>query len=60
MRKNGSLKIIKEAIDKGRPSPTDIAPGTVLRHFMYKSKAHVQFVMSSYAPDFTSITRHRR
>ncbi|KAL1982330.1 hypothetical protein VTN96DRAFT_1424 [Rasamsonia emersonii] len=60
MEKNGSIKIIKEAIDRGRPSPTDIVPGTVLRHFIYKSKAHVQFVMSSYDPDFSSITRHRR
>ncbi|KAF3400978.1 Vacuolar fusion protein mon1 [Talaromyces pinophilus] len=60
MRKSGSLKIMKEAIKKGRPSPTDIVPDTVLRHFLYKSKAHVQFVMSAYAPGFTSLTRHRR
>ncbi|PCG92928.1 Vacuolar fusion protein MON1 [Penicillium occitanis (nom. inval.)] len=60
MRKSGSLKIMKEAIKKGRPSPTDIVPDTVLRHFLYKSKAHVQFVMSAYAPEFTSLTRHRR
>ncbi|OKL55693.1 Vacuolar fusion protein mon1 [Talaromyces atroroseus] len=60
MQKSGSMKIMKEAIRKGRPSPTDIVPGTVLRHFIYKSKAHVQFAMSSYEPDFTSLTRHRR
>ncbi|KUL88769.1 hypothetical protein ZTR_03541 [Talaromyces verruculosus] len=60
MRKSGSLKIMKEAIKKGRPSPTELVPDTVLRHFLYKSKAHVQFVMSAYAPDFTSLTRHRR
>lgn len=60
MRKSGSLNIMKESIKKGRPSPTDIVPDTVLRHFLYKSKAHVQFVMSAYAPDFTSLTRHRR
>lgn len=51
---------MKEAIKKGRPSPTELVPDTVLRHFLYKSKAHVQFVMSAYAPDFTSLTRHRR
>jgi hypothetical protein len=54
------MKIIMEAIKGGRPSPTDIVPGTVLRHFIYKSRAHVQFVMSSYESEFTSLTRHRR
>ncbi|PLB55649.1 SAND protein [Aspergillus steynii IBT 23096] len=60
MEKNGSIKIIKEAIDKGRPTPTDIIPGTVLHHFLYKSRANVQFTMSSYHPEFTSATRRRR
>ncbi|KAH8704780.1 trafficking protein Mon1-domain-containing protein [Talaromyces proteolyticus] len=60
MQKNGSMKIIMEAIKRGRPNPTDIVPGTVLRHFIYKSRAHVQFVMSSYEPEFVSIARHRR
>lgn len=60
MRKSGSLKIIQESIKKGRPAPTDPVPDTVLRHFVYKSKDHVQFVMSSYAPDFITLSRHRR
>ncbi|KAL4921539.1 trafficking protein Mon1-domain-containing protein [Aspergillus aurantiobrunneus] len=60
MEKNGSIKIIKEAIDKGRPSTTDIVPGTVLHHFVYKSRANVQFTMSSYDPEFSSIPRRRR
>ncbi|KAL4932620.1 guanine nucleotide exchange factor MON1 [Aspergillus undulatus] len=58
--KNGSIKIIKEAINKGRPSTTDIVPGTVLHHFVYKSRANVQFTMSSYEPEFTAIPRRRR
>ncbi|KAI9376596.1 trafficking protein Mon1-domain-containing protein [Aspergillus egyptiacus] len=58
--KNGSMKIIKEAIDKGRPSTTDIVPGSVLHHFVYKSRANVQFTMSSYNPEFTSLPRRRR
>lgn len=60
MEKSGSLKIIRAAIDQGRPATTDIVPGTVLHHFLYKSRANVQFTMSSYSPDFTSASRRRR
>ncbi|KAL2861313.1 trafficking protein Mon1-domain-containing protein [Aspergillus pseudodeflectus] len=60
MEKNGSIKIIKDAIGKGRPTTTDIVPGTVLHHFVYKSRANVQFTMSSYAPEFSSVARRRR
>ncbi|KAJ5773268.1 Vacuolar fusion protein MON1 [Penicillium paradoxum] len=60
MEKNGSLKEIKSAIDNGRPATTDIVPGTVVHHFLYKSRANVQFTMSSYAPEFSSVTRRRR
>lgn len=60
MEKNGSIKIIKEAIDKGRPNTTDIVPGTVLHHFVYKSRANVQFTMSSYEPEFSLTSRRRR
>ncbi|KAJ6160965.1 hypothetical protein N7470_004361 [Penicillium chermesinum] len=60
MEKNGSLKVIKTAIEQGRPSTTDIVPGTVIHHFLYKSRANVQFTMSSFAPTFTSASRRRR
>ncbi|PYH91974.1 SAND protein [Aspergillus ellipticus CBS 707.79] len=60
MEKNGSLRIIKDAVDKGRPKTTDIIPGTVLHHFLYKSRANVQFTQSAYDPDFSSISRRRR
>lgn len=60
MEKNGSINVIRTAIEKGRPATTDIIPGTVLRHFLYKSRANVQFAMSSYDPDFSSTSRHRR
>lgn len=43
-----------------RPSPTDIVPGTALRHFLYKSKPHVQFFMPSFSPDFESLTQRRQ
>ena len=60
MEKNGSLKVIRAAIDQGRPSTTDIVPGAVLHHFLYKSRANVQFTMSSFAPTFSSVSRRRR
>lgn len=60
MEKNGSLRVIKAAVDNGRPVTTDIVPGTVLHHFLYKSRANVQFTMSSYAPEFSSISLRRR
>ncbi|KAJ5899454.1 hypothetical protein N7495_004198 [Penicillium taxi] len=60
LEKNGSLKVIRDAVDQGRPAPTDIVPGTVLRHFLYKSRGNVQFTMSSDALEFTSISRRRR
>ncbi|KFY75703.1 hypothetical protein V499_04329 [Pseudogymnoascus sp. VKM F-103] len=60
LHKNGSLDIIKNAVRAGRPSTTDIVPGTQLRHFLYKSRANVQFTTSSYAPHFNSLISHRR
>ncbi|KAJ5093849.1 hypothetical protein N7456_009710 [Penicillium angulare] len=60
MEKNGSLKVIKAAIDQGRPATTDIVPGSVLHHFLYKSRANVQFTMSSFTPTFSSVSRRRR
>ncbi|KAK5949128.1 Vacuolar fusion protein mon1 [Knufia fluminis] len=48
LRKNGSMKTIHKAVQHGRPSPTDIVPGTALRHFLYKSKGNVQFFMPAF------------
>ncbi len=57
---NGSMTIIKAAVRRGRPTATDIVPGTVLRHFLYKSRANVQFTMPSYEPHFTTLLARRR
>lgn len=58
--KNGSMSVIKAAVRRGRPTATDIVPGTVLRHFLYKSKGNVQFTMPSYEPHFTTMLARRR
>ena len=57
---NGSMAIIKSAVRRGRPTATDIVPGTVLRHFLYKSRANVQFTMPSYEPGFPTLLARRR
>jgi hypothetical protein len=60
LEKNGSMGIIKTAVRKGRPSTTDIVPGTQLRHFLYKSRANVQFTMPSFSPHFSSLLARRK
>ncbi|KAH6675702.1 vacuolar fusion protein-like protein mon1 [Halenospora varia] len=57
---NGSMDIIKTAVRQGRPSTTDIVPGTIIRHFLYKSRANVQFAMPSFSPHFSSLLARRR
>ncbi|KAL8780080.1 MAG: hypothetical protein Q9213_006639 [Squamulea squamosa] len=60
LEKNGSMAVIRTAIQKGRPAATDIVPGTVLHHFIYKSRANVQFVMPSYEPHITTLLARRK
>ncbi|KAH7364515.1 vacuolar fusion protein-like protein mon1 [Rhexocercosporidium sp. MPI-PUGE-AT-0058] len=60
LQKNGSMEIIKTAVRQGRPSTTDIVPGTPLRHFLYKSRANVQFTMPSLSPHFSSPLARRK
>jgi hypothetical protein len=60
LEKNGSIEVIKSAVRNGRPMTADLFPGTQLRHFLYKSRANVQFVMSSFSPHFNSLIARRR
>lgn len=50
LKKNGHFDIIKTAIKAGRPRVTSVAPGSQISHFLYKSRANVQFCMSSLEP----------
>ncbi|PSR92244.1 trafficking protein Mon1-domain-containing protein [Coniella lustricola] len=47
LKKNGHLDIIKAAVKAGRSRITSIAPGTQISHFLYKSRANVQFCINS-------------
>jgi hypothetical protein len=60
LRRNRSMHIIQAAVRNGRPSPTEIVPGTVVRHFLYKSKGNVQFCMPSYLPHYETLNQRRQ
>lgn len=60
LNSNGSMEIIKSAVRRGRPTATDVVPGTVLRHFLYKSRNNVQFTMPSYSPHYTTLLARRK
>ncbi|KAI9803884.1 MAG: hypothetical protein M1825_001764 [Sarcosagium campestre] len=60
LERNGSMAIIQSAVKAGRPNATEISPGTVIRHFLYKSRANVQFAMPSFSPHFNTLLARRR
>ncbi|KAI1461991.1 vacuolar fusion protein MON1 [Annulohypoxylon moriforme] len=60
LKKKGHLDIIKTAVQQGRTKMNDIAPGTHVSHFLFKSRANVQFCMPSLLPTFSSLVSHRR
>lgn len=60
LAKNGNLALIRNAVRLGRPKASDIAPGSQISHFLYKSRANVQFCMASMEPTFTEIVNRRR
>ncbi|KAF1946473.1 DUF254-domain-containing protein [Clathrospora elynae] len=60
LQRNGSIDAIRTAVRHGRPTCTDIVPGSPLRHFLYKSRGNVQFTMPSYVPHFEGALERRR
>jgi hypothetical protein len=60
LQRNGGISSILSAVRLGRPTTTDIIPGTVLRHFLYKSRGNVQFFSPSFAPHFSTPVARRR
>ena len=60
MQRIGAIDAIRSAVHQGRPTCTDIVPGSPLRHFLYKSRGNVQFTMPSYAPYFAADLEKRR
>ena len=60
LAKQGSLSIIQQSVKAGRPKISDIAPGSQISHFLYKSRANVQFCMGSLEPTFTDAEDRRR
>ncbi|KJZ80607.1 Vacuolar fusion protein MON1 [Hirsutella minnesotensis 3608] len=60
LAKNGSLTSIRRAARAGRPSVAQVAPGSQISHFLYKSRANVQFCMASLQPWYASLVKRRR
>lgn len=60
LEKNGGMAIIKTAVRQGRPSTTDIMPGTLVKHFLYKSRTNVQFTMPSFGSQLSGLIARRR
>ncbi|KAF4556217.1 putative trafficking protein Mon1 [Elsinoe fawcettii] len=66
MRSNNSLATIQASMRAGRPSTTSLIPSaltanqSVIRHFLYKSRGNVQYVMPSYEPHFHTQVAKRR
>ncbi|KAJ2906075.1 vacuolar fusion protein mon1 [Zalerion maritima] len=61
LTKGPLLSHIRTSIQSGRPSlTTQISPGTPLSHFLYKSRANVQFCMPSSSPQFDSPLPRRK
>ncbi|KAF3907666.1 hypothetical protein AA313_de0206445 [Arthrobotrys entomopaga] len=56
----GSIPIIEGAVKRGRYLTSDLIDGTVIQHFLYKSKANVQFTMPSFDQHFSSPHARRR
>ncbi|KAK2612450.1 Vacuolar fusion protein mon1 [Conoideocrella luteorostrata] len=60
LAKGGNLAIIQNAVRAGRPAMSQIAPGSQISHFLYKSRANVQFCMASLEPLFVHVVERRR
>ncbi|KAK5114318.1 hypothetical protein LTR62_002569 [Meristemomyces frigidus] len=60
LEKNNSMAVIKTAIHKGHQTTTDLIPATLLRHFLYKSRANVQFTMPSFEPHYHGLVAKRK
>ncbi|KAL5438267.1 Vacuolar fusion protein mon1 [Paraphaeosphaeria minitans] len=60
LQRNGGISAIRQSVHLGRPLATDLVPGTVLRHFLYKSRGNVQFFSPSFSPHFATPVDRRR
>ena len=60
LSKSGSLTTIRKAARAGRPKVAEVAAGSQISHFLYKSRANVQFCMGSLDGIFTQLVERRR
>ncbi|KAI6780147.1 Vacuolar fusion protein-like protein [Emericellopsis cladophorae] len=60
LAKSGSLAIIRAAARAGRPRVDGIAPGSHISHFLFKSRANVQYCMGSLDALFAELDERRK
>ncbi|PHH70081.1 hypothetical protein CDD82_7349 [Ophiocordyceps australis] len=60
LAKTNSLAMMQRAVQLGRPTMAQVSPGSQVSHFIYKSRANVQFCMASLEPLFDSLVPQRR
>ncbi|TDZ27175.1 Vacuolar fusion protein MON1 [Colletotrichum spinosum] len=60
LAQSGHLATMQAAARAGRPQAADVALGGQISHFLYKSRANVQFSMSALDPMFSSLIARRR
>lgn len=60
LESNGSMSIIRSSVSSGRPSCKEIIPGGAIHHFLYKSRANVQFIMPAADASLQSPCAWRR
>jgi len=60
MTTNGSMAVIRTALRRGHLPCNELVPGTVLRHFVYKSRGNVQYTMPSFEPYYHGLVARRR
>lgn len=54
------MTVIKAAVRRGHLPCNELVPGTVLRHFVYKSRGNVQYTMPSFEPHFHGLVAKRQ
>jgi hypothetical protein len=51
---------MRDSVQRGRPSCAEVSEGSVLQHFLYKSRSNVQFIMPPFEPGFADSVSRRK
>ncbi len=54
------MQFVRESVLRGRPPCSEVSQGSVLQHFLYKSRSNVQFIMPPFEPGFADHVSRRK